>query len=65
MRSKTFCQHIRPAIKFKQIDSKDIIFLSNEQYNQVGYVQEFDNKDSDKHAEYVHFKSTWFQDINP
>ena len=48
-------------IKFKQIDSKDFIFLSDKQYNQVEfYIKNFDNSDSDKYAEYLQFKSTWF-----
>jgi len=47
--------------KFKLINSKDFIFLTDEQYNQVEvYVNEFDNTDSDKHAEYLQFRSTWF-----
>ena len=47
--------------EFKLINSKDFIFLTDEQYNQVEvYVNEFDNTDSDKHAEYVQFRSTWF-----
>ena len=58
---KMLSTHPELTKKFKLIDSKDFIFLSDEQYNQVEvYVKEFDNKDSDKHAEYVHFKSTWF-----
>ena len=49
------------AKKFKVIDSKDFIFLSDEQYNQVEvYLKTVENRDSDKYAEYLKFKSTWF-----
>ena len=49
------------AKKFKQIDLKDFIFLSDKQYNQVeDYIKNFDNRDSDKYAEHIQFKSTWF-----
>ena len=49
------------AKKFKLMDSKDFIFLSDKQYKQVEvYVKNFDNRDSDKHAEHIQFKSTWF-----
>ena len=58
---KMLSTHPELTKKFKLIDSKDFIFLSDEQYNQVEvYVKEFYNKDSDKHAEYVQFKSMWF-----
>ena len=58
---KMLSTHPELIKKFKLIDSKDFIFLSDEQYNQVEvYVKEFDNKDSDQHTEYVQFRSTWF-----
>ena len=53
--------HPELAKKFKQIDLKDFIFLSDKQYNQVeDYIKNFDNRDSDKYAEYIQFKSAWF-----
>ena len=53
--------HPNLAKEFKEMDSRDFIFLSHEQYTQVEeYVKKFDNKDSDKYAEFLQFKSTWF-----
>ena len=53
--------HPHLAKKFKEIDLKDFIFLSDKQYNQVeNYIKNFDNRDSDKYAEYIQFKSAWF-----
>ena len=61
MKSETCCQHIQTGQKIQSYRFKRFYFLSDEQYNQVEvYLKTVENKDSDKYAEYLKFKSTWF-----
>ena len=46
---------------FRQLEKRNYIYLSSEQYNKINhYVENYKNNDSDKSAEFLTFKSTWF-----
>ena len=47
--------------EFRQIEQSNHIFLSKTQYNKIqDYVNNFENNDSDKYAEFLQYKQTWF-----
>lgn len=47
--------------EFRQIEQSNYIFLSTTQYKKIqDYVTNFKNNDSDKYAEFLQYKQTWF-----
>ncbi len=47
--------------EFRQIEQSNHIFLSKTQYKKIqDYVNNFENNDSDKYAEFLQYKQTWF-----
>ena len=46
---------------YKKLEKRNYIYLSSEQFNQINdYVENYKNIDSDKYAEFLEFKTTWF-----